>query len=70
MGHQAARQVITNRVHRDLLPLLPSPAGREADVERLGGRGATRLRYVGRPPDEANRVMLDPAGNGFRCLRP
>nr|WP_296067771.1 VOC family protein [uncultured Actinoplanes sp.] len=59
-------KTVKNRVHLDLQP---GPDGRDAEVERLLGLGATRV-HIGQTGDESWTVLADPEGNEFCVLRP
>jgi hypothetical protein len=60
-------KLVKNRVHIDLAV---GEGGLEAEVARLAGFGATRVRYVENDPDGSHWVMADPEGNEFCMLRP
>ena len=60
-------KVVKNRVHLDLI----STEGElEAEIRRLEGLGARRVRYVENDSDESHWIMSDPEGNEFCCIRP
>ncbi len=64
------RKSAKNRVHVDLNPGGNStPAGREAEIERIGAPGARRVD-VGQSGDESWTVLADPEGNECCVLRP
>ncbi|HZU11762.1 MAG TPA: VOC family protein [Chloroflexota bacterium] len=54
-------KTVKNRVHLDLRPAETM----EAEVERLIGLGATRVRVVQESSDDLFTVMQDPEGNEF-----
>ncbi len=64
------RKSAKNRVHVDLNPGgNATPAGREAEIERIGAPGARRVD-VGQSGDESWTVLADPEGNECCVLRP
>ena len=56
---------VKNRLHLDLAP--HSTGDRDAEIEALLGRGATRAD-VGQPADAGFTVLRDPEGNEFCVL--
>ncbi|WP_067974751.1 VOC family protein [Nocardiopsis trehalosi] len=57
-------KTVKNRVHLDLGP---QGAGRDAELDRLLGIGATRLDDFRRPDGTGFVVLADPEGNEF-CI--
>ncbi|MFT4040890.1 MAG: VOC family protein [Thermomicrobiales bacterium] len=55
-------KIVKNRVHLDLTP---RDGDLEAEVARLEGLGARRLRAFDHDPAQRWWVMLDPEGNEF-----
>ena len=57
---------VKNRLHLDLVPV---DVSREAEVDRLGGLGATQVADLRRPDGGGWVTMADPEGNEFCVLR-
>ncbi len=63
-GRAADGKVVKNRVHLDFVP-----DDRDAEVDRLIAKGATRVD-IGQTGEESWVVLADPEGNEFCVLRP
>ena len=59
-------KVVKNRVHLDIKP----PDTMEAEVERLVGLGAHKVRLVAENEDGVHTIMQDPEGNEFCVVQP
>jgi predicted enzyme related to lactoylglutathione lyase len=60
-------KTVKNRLH---LCVHPTDRGRDAEVERLTGLGATQVTDCRRPDGGGWVVLADPEGNEFCVLRP
>jgi predicted enzyme related to lactoylglutathione lyase len=60
------QKIVKNRLHLDLVP---DPADRDAEIERILALGGRRVD-IGQTGAESWTVLADPEGNEFCVLRP